>query len=210
MSRRSPPLRTPGDLRLPSATLRVDCTRMSELQRRLQPAAASKVPALPAEAGVPVGAGEFLRWQCQDAPCVCHNSGNNIRMCAPLVPVPDRQPWVFRPIHCLPRPLSHPCPEPHERDQPLPFEALKARNAGKTLLVVCPQRRLTPQVVCRSRSRFQLPNPSSQTRLPTQAPATAAWTRWAMPPGQTLAPGYSRTVLGDCLHGATWERKADR
>ncbi len=46
-----------------------------------------------------------------------------------------------------------------------------------TLLLVCPPRRLALQVVCRRRPRFQLPNPSSEARLPTQAPATAARTR---------------------------------
>jgi hypothetical protein len=55
--------------------------------------------------------------------------------CAPLkFRSLDRQPWVFRPIHRLPRPRSHPCPEPHERAQPLPFEALNARNAGNNAI----------------------------------------------------------------------------
>ena len=46
-----------------------------------------------------------------------------------------------------------------------------------TLLLVCPQRRLTPQVVCRSLPRFQLLKPRPQTRLPTQAPVAAARAR---------------------------------
>src|ERR1022692_567176 len=46
----------------------------------------------------------------------------------------DRQPWVFRRIHRLPRPLSHPCPEAHEHAQPLQFEALNARNAGNNAI----------------------------------------------------------------------------
>ena len=36
---------------------------------------------------------------------------------------------ILRPIHRLPRSPSHPCPEPHERAQPLQFEARNARNA---------------------------------------------------------------------------------
>ena len=41
---------------------------------------------------------------------------------------------ILRPIHRLPRSPSHPCPEPHERAQPLQFEALNARNARRTAI----------------------------------------------------------------------------
>ena len=39
----------------------------------------------------------------------------------------DQSPFL---LHRLPRPLSHPCPEPHKRAQPLQFEALTAKTAG--------------------------------------------------------------------------------
>jgi len=41
---------------------------------------------------------------------------------------------ILLPIHRLPRSPSHPCPEPHERIQPLQFEALNARNARRNAI----------------------------------------------------------------------------
>jgi hypothetical protein len=61
---------------------------MSELQRGLQPAAASKLPALPAETA--------FRWEkvssfggsARVRRAVCHNSGKNMRMGALLSSYP--------------------------------------------------------------------------------------------------------------------------
>src|ERR1035441_8939745 len=41
---------------------------------------------------------------------------------------------ILLPIHRLPRSPSHPCPETHERAQPLQFEAPNARNARRTAI----------------------------------------------------------------------------
>jgi hypothetical protein len=112
--------------------------------------------------------------------------------------VPDRQPWVFRRIHRLPRPLSHPCPNPTNVPNRCSLKPLKPETPEKALLLVCPTRRLTPQVVCRIRPRFQLPNPSSQKpdcrpRHRPQQPGRV----WAIPPpGTALLPG----LLGSGNH----------
>ena len=42
--------------------------------------------------------------------------------------------WLAEPIHRLSRFPSHPCPETHQRAQPLRFEALNARNARRTAI----------------------------------------------------------------------------
>ena len=74
------------------------------------------------------------------------------------------------------------------------MKPLTPETPEKALLVVGPPRRFAPQVVYRNVPCFQLPNPPSQTRLPAQAPATAARTRLGNAPGQTLASGYGRAV----------------
>jgi hypothetical protein len=74
----------------------------------------------------------------------------------------------------FPGPLRFPAPNPTNvpnRCSPKPFPP---ETPEKPLLLVCRQRRLTLQVVCRSLPHFQLPKPFSQTRLPTHAPVTAA------------------------------------
>src|ERR1035438_10451706 len=90
----------------------------------------------------------------------------------------------------FPGPIRIPAPNPTDVPNRCSLKPLTPETPEITLLLVCPPRRSTPQVVCRSRPRFQLPNPSSQTRLPTQAPATAARTRLGnAPPGIELLPG---------------------
>ena len=93
--------------------------------------------------------------------------------------------WI--PIPKWPKLWVDPCYDPFRIPAPNPTNAtnrcrlkpLTPEMPEITLLLVCPQQRLALQVVWRSRPRFQLPNPSSQTRLPTQAPATLVTT-----PGQ--------------------------
>ncbi len=77
----------------------------------------------------------------------------------------------------FPDPFRIPAPNPTNVPNRCSLKPVTPETPETTLLLVCPQRRLTLQVVCRSRPRFQLPNPSSQTRLPIQTPATAARTR---------------------------------
>jgi len=117
--------------------------------------------------------------------------------CAALsVPVPDRPPWVFRPIHRLPRSLSHPCPEPHERDQPLQFEALNARNAGKSTITGMSTPACDPTGGMPQPTPFPIAKSASQTRWPTQVPAPAARTRLGNTPGAELDLGVRATGVG--------------
>ena len=66
---------------------------------------------------------------------VCHNSGKNMRMCAPLSSGPlTANPGFSGRYIVFPGPVCIPAPEPHERAQPLQFEALNARNAGNNAI----------------------------------------------------------------------------
>jgi hypothetical protein len=91
----------------------------------------------------------------------------------------------------FPGPPLHPCPEPMNVLNRCSLKPLTPETPEKALLLVCSPRRSTLQVVCRRRPRFQLPDPSSQTRWPTQALATAARMRLGNTPGTELLPGFS-------------------
>jgi hypothetical protein len=87
-------------------------------------------------------------------------------------------------------------PNPTNATNRCRLKPLKPETPEITLLLVCPQRRLALQAVCCSRPRFQLPNPSSQTRLPTQTQVTSARTRLGDAPGTHLGLGVRATGAG--------------
>ena len=90
-------------------------------------------------------------------------------------------------IPVFPGPVRIPAPNPTNAPNRCSLKPLTPETPGKALLLVCPPRRLTLQVVYRSRPRFQLPNLSSHTRWPTQAPVIAARTRLGNAPRDRTA-----------------------
>ena len=95
----------------------------------------------------------------------------------------------------LPGPLRIPAPNPRCVANRCCLKPLTPETPEKAQLLVGPPRSLTPQVVYRSRPRFQLPNSPSQTQWPTQTPATATRTRLGnAPPGRELLPGLSSSL----------------
>jgi hypothetical protein len=101
----------------------------------------------------------------------------------------------FGPTHRLSGSLSHPCPKPTYVPNRCSLKPLAAETPEKALLLVCPPRCLTLQVVWRSRPRFQLPNPSSRTRWPAQAPRHRSPDAFGQcPPGENCCPGYRALV----------------
>jgi hypothetical protein len=89
-----------------------------------------------------------------------------------------------------PSPLRIPAPKPTHAPNGCSLKPLTPKTAEKALLLVCPPWRLTLQVVYRSRPRFQLPKPSSQTDCRPRPRSTQPGRVCAMPPGQILAPGH--------------------
>jgi len=86
----------------------------------------------------------------------------------------------------------------------LPFEALKARNAGKSTISGMSTAAFDPTGGVPQPALF--PIAKSVLPNPTADPGTSHLQHGRVGQchrGQTLAPGYGRTVLDDCFHGAT-------
>ena len=108
----------------------------------------------------------------------------------------DRQPWVFRRIHRLPRPRSHPCPEPHERAQPLQFEAPNARNARKSTITGMSTAAFAPtggvaQPVSFPIAKSVRPNPMADPATRRRQPRRV----WGMPRDRPWPQAYGRSLL---------------
>ena len=91
----------------------------------------------------------------------------------------------------FPGPFRIPAPNPTNMPNRCSLKPLKPETPKNTLLLVLPLWRLTLQMVCHSRPRFRLPNPSSRIGWPTQAPVTASQMRLDNAPAPELLPGLS-------------------
>jgi len=105
----------------------------------------------------------------------------------------------------FPGPLAHPRPEPHERAQPLQFEALYARNAGKNAITGMSTTAFDATGGVAQPAPFPiakavLPNPRADPRTGHRSPDASG----RCPRGQALAPGSERTALDDRFHSASW------
>src|ERR1035438_10165694 len=105
-----------------------------------------------------------------------HHAGRTARICRRITRA--QQPQLTAPHTVAPRatdadvvcpgPLRIPAPNPTSAPNRCSLKPLTPATPEKTLLLVWPARRLTPQVVYRRLPPLQFPKPFSQTRLPTQ------------------------------------------
>jgi hypothetical protein len=133
--------------------------------------------------------------------------GRSVPLCLPVKAV--RPFWLAEPeldASSSPAPFAS-LPGPQVRAQPLQFEALNGRNARKSTITGMSTAAFDPTGEVPQPAPFPiaktvLPNPIADPGTGRRKPRRV----WAMPPGQTLAPGYGQPVLDGCFHGATWQR----
>jgi hypothetical protein len=119
---------------------------------------------------------------------------------APRSPLPSTQPQRPERYPCrrereipprLPRCLSHPCPEPHERAQPLQFEAFKARNAGNNAITGMSTAAFNPTGGVAQPAPFPIAKSVVPKPIADPGPATASRTRLGNALGTELPPQLS-------------------